>query len=149
MRPPAAVATPSRAMVTRMPRAKRDDSSQGPPLAHGRSWPWMNPTISGMLARWQGLSRMLGTPQAKAAARAPGAATRPARRSGIRIVPSRWALQILEFDAQFAPLGQDVFLGEETFVAEQFVAVGGEENLGGDDLDAVGLAALRDSSTRR
>jgi len=43
-----------------------------------RPCPSMKPTMSGMLARWQGLSRMLRIPHANAAARATAGA--PARR---------------------------------------------------------------------
>jgi len=54
-------------MVIRMPTAK----SEARPKALSvviRPWPLINPTMSGMLARWQGLSSTLKIPHTKEAA---------------------------------------------------------------------------------
>ena len=61
MRPTAAVIAPTAAMVMRMPTA----NTVATPKARAvvvRPWPMINPTISGMLDRWQGLRTMLRTP---------------------------------------------------------------------------------------
>ena len=51
-------------------------------------------------------------------------------------------LAAAQVHAQLLPLGEDVFLAEEPGVAEQFLAVGVEEDLRGDHLDAVFLAGV-------
>ena len=71
----------------------------------------MKPTMSGMLARWQGLSTMLRMPQTKAA---------PSASAGVP-----WTAWVREArsscmsypHAELPPLGQNVLPGEESFVS--------------------------------
>jgi len=64
IRPAEAVMTPTKAMVTRMPAA---NTAEMPNARLGLIFPCspMNPTMSGMLDRWQGLKMMLSTPHTK------------------------------------------------------------------------------------
>ena len=70
--------------------------------------PWMKPTIRGMLARWQGLSTMLSTPQARAAARATWGAPSTAGGQGFEEAAHAQAPLSGNRDTQLTPLGQDV-----------------------------------------
>ena len=66
MRPAAAVIAPMTAMVMRMPTAKSVEV-QNARRAVTTPCSLMKPTMSGMLARWQGLRRMLRMPHTTAA----------------------------------------------------------------------------------
>jgi hypothetical protein len=69
MRPAAAVIAPMTAMVMRMPTAKSVEVQNARRVVI-RPCSLTKPTISGMLARWQGLKMMLNTPHTAAAANA-------------------------------------------------------------------------------
>ena len=60
--PSRAVMTPIAAMVIKMPIANMDDKLKTR-RRDGCSWLVMNPMSSGILARWQGLKRILKKPQ--------------------------------------------------------------------------------------
>ena len=66
IRPAAAVTAPITPMVIKMPTANSDEMPNARRVVIRPCWS-MNPTMSGMLARWQGLSRMLRIPHTNAA----------------------------------------------------------------------------------
>src|SRR5512139_678650 len=101
MRPAAAVTAPMAAIVTRMPTAKSVDVQNARRVV---TCPCslMNPTMSGMLARWQGLRMMLRMPHTNDAPRAMAGAPSTAR---LRLVnsSSTKSLALAEF-ARFRDL---------------------------------------------
>ena len=116
-----------------MPRAKASEMRKALRVVSFSCW-LTKPTISGMLARWQGLSRMLNIPQMKAP-------SKPEQRMAVQQLRHPGKKRFQHYFTPFCLQDLDqFFLGKEALVAEIFLALLVQEDLGGDDADFISLA---------
>ena len=113
--------TPMTAIVNSIPLANSVES-QNAWRVEVRPCLSMKPTMSGMLARWQGLSNILSTPQTKAAPSATAAVPSTAR---VSVTNSSCS----SFHPHLGKLSNHLFFGEEPDVAEEFLAILVKEDL--------------------
>ena len=129
-------------MVTMRPDA---NSAAISAARRGLTRPWLsiNPTTSGMLARWHGLRSMLSTPQTNAASSASPPAPPMASENSEKSLSTCKASGSLADELQFLQLREHGVARHEALVAERLLALRVEENLQGDDLHAVPLRQTR------